>query len=179
MKAWQLSCALLASIVLPATINADDVRANFVGSNSCASELKLAATRYGIRLDSSQNAYLMAYRLKSANILAILQYEKNDQACGIIRDVAQSRDHDSSFIWECRSPRMRSDVVVGTWPAKHPSVTGPAVEAWRINLKALKFEPVRVPVNCEAGNYRGNDEKESLADWARERAARNPAKSPH
>jgi hypothetical protein len=178
MKAWRLSSALFVLLVLPATLNAD-VAASFVGRNSCDPELKLATTRYGIRLDSSQNAYLMAYRLKAANILAIVQYEKKDETCGIIRDVVQSRDNDSSFVWECHSPKVRSDVVVGTWPAKHPSVTGPAVEAWQINLKTLKFEPMRGPVKCEAGNYRGNDEGDSLADWARERAARHSANSPH
>jgi hypothetical protein len=51
----------------------DDVRFSLVGKNSCAPELKLATTRYGIRLDSSQNAYLMAYRLKAADILTIVQ----------------------------------------------------------------------------------------------------------
>jgi hypothetical protein len=157
----------------------DDVRLGFLGKNSCAPEFKLATTRYGIRLDSRQNAHLMAYRLKAANILTIVQYEKDDQHCGVIRDVVQSRDHDSSFVWECRSPNMRSDVVVGTWPAKHPSVTGAAVETWRIDLKALKFEKVHAHVNCEAGNYAGNDEGDSLADWVRERAASHRAKSPN
>jgi hypothetical protein len=157
----------------------DDVRFSFVGKNSCAPELKLATTRYGIRLDSSQNAYLMAYRLKAANILTIVQYEKDDQRCGVIRDVVQSRACDSSFIWECRSPKMRSEVIVGTWPAKHPSVTGPAVQAWRIKLKVLKFEEVQSHVNCEAGNYAGNDEGDSLVDWVRERAASHRAKSPN
>jgi hypothetical protein len=157
----------------------DDVRFSFVGKNSCVPELKLATTRYGIRLDSRQNAYLMAYRLKTANILTIVQYEKDDHNCGVIRDVVQSRDHDSYFVWECRSPNMRSDVIVGTWPAKQPSVTGPAVEAWRINLKALKFEDAQAHVNCEGGNYTGNDEGDSLADWVRERAANHRAKSPN
>jgi hypothetical protein len=149
----------------------DDVRFSLIGKNSCATELKLATTRYGIRLDSSQNAYLMAYRLKAANILTIVQYGKDNQKCGVIRDVVQSRDHDSSFVWECRSPNMRSDVIVGTWPAKHRSVTGPAIEAWRINLRALRFDEVQAHVNCEAGNYAGPDEGDSLADWVREKAA--------
>ena len=85
----------------------------------------------------------MAYRLKAPNILTIVQYEKADQNCGVIRDVVQSRDHDRSFVWECSSRNMRSEVIVGTWPAKHSSVKGPAVEAWRIKLKALKFEEVQ------------------------------------
>ncbi|MGD0162043.1 MAG: hypothetical protein ABSB39_06190 [Candidatus Sulfotelmatobacter sp.] len=144
---------------------------SYVGKNSCAPELKLAITRYGICLDSSQNAYLMAYRLKAANILTIVQYEKGARSCGVIRDVVQSRDRDSSFVWECRSSSMPSDVIVGTWPTKHPSIKGPAVEAWRINLKALKFEEVQAHVNCEAGNYTGTDEGDSLADWVIERQA--------
>jgi hypothetical protein len=177
-----LAMILSASTYLTSQVANDkreDARSSFVGRNSCAPELKFARTRYGIRLDSNHNAYLMAYRLKAANILTIVQYEKDDQNYGVIHDVVQSRDHDSSFVWECRSPNMRSDVIVGTWPAKHPSVTGPAVEAWRINLKALKFEEVQAHVNCEARNHAGNDEGDSLADWVRQRAASHHAKSPN
>ena len=171
--------ALITVLLVSATVKADDARLTFLGKSSCDPEFKMVTTRYGIRLDSSQNAYLMAYRLKSANILTIVKYENDNQGCGVIRDVVQSRDHDSSFVWECRSLKMRSDVIVGTWPAKHPSVTGPAVEAWRINLKALKFEEVQTRVNCEAGNYAGNDQGDSLADWVRERAADHHTKSPN
>jgi hypothetical protein len=173
---------LLASTYLTSQVANDkreDVRSNFVGKDSCAPELNHVTTRYGIRLDSKQNAYLMAYRLKAANILTIVQYEKDDQNCGLIRDVVQSRDHHSSFVWDCRSRNMRSDVIVGTWPEKHPKVTGPPVEAWQINLKALKFEEVQAHVKCEAGNYAGNDEGGSLADWVRQRAATHHAKSPN
>jgi hypothetical protein len=175
MLAIVLSAAAYLSSQV-ANNNPEDVRFSFVGKNSCAPELKLVTTRYGIRLDSSQNAYLMAYRLKAANILTIVEYQKDNLNCGVIRDAVQSRDHDSSFVWECRSPNTHSEVIVGTWPAKHPSVTGPAVEAWRINLKALTFEEVPTHVNCEVGNYAGSDKGESLADWVRQRPAR---KSPN
>ncbi len=44
----------------------------------------------------------------------------------------------SSFVWECRSPNMGSDVIVGTWPAKHARIKGPAVEGWRIRTMAFR-----------------------------------------
>jgi hypothetical protein len=170
---FSLAMALAISGYLISQVASDqpNVAQSLVGENSCAPELKLAITRYGIRLDSSQNAYLMAYRLKATNILTILQYEKDARNCGVIRDVIQSRDRDSSFVWECRSSSMPSDVLVGTWSTEHSSIKGRAVEAWRINLKALKFEEVQAHVNCEAGNNAGTDEGDSLADWVIERQA--------
>ncbi|HEX4486018.1 MAG TPA: hypothetical protein VH088_07115, partial [Terriglobales bacterium] len=108
MKAWQLSSDLFILLVSLATLKAD-VAANFVGRNSCSPEFRHSAR---IRLDSSQKAYLMAKRLKAANILAIVQYEKKDETCGIIRDVVQSRDNDNSFVWKCYSQKARSAVVV-------------------------------------------------------------------
>ena len=44
------------SISQAANDKPDEVRFSLVGKNSCAPELKSATTRYGIRLDSSQNA---------------------------------------------------------------------------------------------------------------------------
>ena len=68
MRASQLPSALVTLLLVSAAVSADNVRLSFLGKNSCAPEFKLATTRYGIRLDSSQNAYLKTYRLKAANI---------------------------------------------------------------------------------------------------------------
>jgi hypothetical protein len=150
-------------------VNADR---KYVGKSDCTPELKSAPGHYGIRLDGHQRAYLTAYNLKEAHILTIVQYKDDHDQCGVIRDVVQSHEKDDSFVWECVDSKIPADVVVGTWPAKHPTVSGPAIEAWRIDMKELKFHPLPNPVNCNAGNYAGADEGDSLADWARKRAAK-------
>lgn len=162
---------ILASIV---ATSQTDVEQKYVGKSKCLPELKSAREHYGIRLDKSQNAYLAAFRLKDQKILAIVQLMDASDRCGVIRDVIQAQDVDSSFVWQCHDKKAPSDVVVGTWPAKHPKTSGPAVEAWRIDLKQLKFAPVQgVPVSCVAGYYAGSDEGDDLASWAKKRAAKH------
>jgi hypothetical protein len=174
LKKWLSTCVVLG--ILTGPTRADDLSLKYVGKSDCTPELKSALGRYGIRLDGTQRAYLTAYDLKEAHILTIVQHKDDHNQCGVIRDVVQSHEKDSSFVWECLDPRLPSDVVVGTWPAKHPRATGPAVEAWRIDLKELRFHALPNPVNCKAGSYAGSDEGDSLADWARKRAANHSHK---
>jgi hypothetical protein len=172
MKACLAIC--MGMLVVGTTVSADDLRGKYVGKTDCTQELRSAVGRYGIRLDSTQEVYLSAYPLKEAHILTIVQYGHG--SCGVIRDIVQSQDADSSFVWQCVDPKSPADIVVGTWPAKHPTATGPAVEAWIIDLKHLKFAPLVRRVTCSAGNYAGSDEGDSLADWARKRALKSCTK---
>jgi len=149
IRTWLFVCVVL--MIIETTMSADDLRAKYVGKTDRTQDLKSAAGRYGIRLDSTQKAYLSAYELRQAHILTIVQYEHDHDSCGVIRDVVQSHGDDSSFVWECVDPKNPSEIVVGTWPAKHPGVTGPAVEAWSIDVTHLHFEPIRNGVNCDAG----------------------------
>src|SRR5215469_1563602 len=113
----------------------NDIRTKYVGQSNCLPELK-SADHYGIRLDKSQMAYLDAYQWDGKNTLAIVQHNQSDDSCGTIRDIVQSRDPHSSFIFECKD--NSADVVVGAWPETHQSASGLATEAWKIDLKDLK-----------------------------------------
>jgi hypothetical protein len=168
---------LLAGFVLVAgAVSQDRSQQRYVGKSKCLPELKAATEHYGIRLDKSQEAYLAAYRLKDGNILTIIQSTGENDQCGVIKDVVQSRDSESSFVWECRNRAAPSNVVVGTWPAKHPRVSGPASEAWRIDLKLLKFVPLQGgTVTCRAGDYAGSDKGDDLVSWVKRRASRRRA----
>ena len=66
-------------------------------------------------------------------------------------------------------------MVVGTWPAKHPEVSGLAVEAWRIDMKQLRFVPAHGRVTCKAADYAGSDEGGDLASWAKKRSVKAAA----
>ena len=151
--------------------NATDLRQKYVGQSGCAPEFKSAQNRYGIRLDKNTGTRLEAYEFKARTILVLVQHGSDTDACGIIRDVVQSEPTDTSFMFGCRDKRNPSGVVVGTWPREHPSVSGRAREAWRIDLKELGFHRLDVPVECYAKSYAGTDNGDDLAKLARRRAS--------
>ena len=116
------------------------------------------------------------YKFKDAEIVTIVQYLDDNgtdrKGCGVIRDVAQVQDKDGSVVWECLDRRTPTEVVIGTWPAKHSRPFGAATEAWRVDLKELRFFPVgQAPkfVHCRPEDGSGNDEGDGLSDWARKR----------
>jgi hypothetical protein len=100
--------------------------------------------------------------MDNRNILFIVQFANDGDQCGVVRDVVQPKDTLSSFIWDCVDYRSPDDVVVGTWPSRHPSVSGPAVEAWRIDLGGLKFVPIHGRIGCYNPSYAGSDDGDDL-----------------
>jgi hypothetical protein len=66
---------------------------------------------------------------------------------------------------------------VGTWPKGFDKSAGPAIEAWKIDLKKLQFSPVQARVRCANQSYEGNDEGDDLAIWAKKRAAKRASAS--
>jgi hypothetical protein len=166
-----MACFIIL-LVVPCTKAANKPE-KYVGRSGCAPELDSSPGRHGIRLDGSKRAYLEAYVFKHETILVIVQHRTDTDQCGIVRDAIKSQHTDNSFVFECVDEKDLSAVVVGTWPAEHPIVSGPAVEAWKIDLKGLKFVRVNVPVACNAGNYAGADEGDDLVSWARKRAAKH------
>lgn len=153
-------------------VNASGQRDKFVGKSGCVSELNSPQGHYGIRLDKTQRARLEAHVFENESILTIVQYSSDSDKCGTVRDVIRSRPAGSSFVWQCVDRHEPSEVVVGTWLPKHAGVSGPAEEAWRIDLKKLRFVRLHVPVTCDAGNYAGFDKGEDLVDWARKRSTK-------
>jgi len=109
---------------------------------------------------------------KGKTILVIVQRRSETDKCGTVRDVVESKPTDTSFVFDCVDKKNPASVVVGTWPAKHPGVSGPAVEAWRIDLEDLRFTRLIAPVTCKAGNYAGSDEGDDLSSWTKKRVAR-------
>lgn len=160
---------------------ARDAWKSYIGKRNCIPELSSPVNRYGVGLDRDQKAYLIAYKFKDSEIVVVVQYGddygKDGKRCGTIRDVASVADKNSSVVRECSDRRMPTEVVVGTWPAKHSKPFGAATEAWRVDLKQLKFIPVEQPpkfVYCHPEDGKGNDEGDGLFDWAKKRAAKHP-----
>lgn len=163
-----LGCLIVFLSVV--SFGAATLQQRYVGRSGCDTEFKSSLNDYGIRLDSRQRTRLEAHAFKSKAVLAIVQYSSDSDQCGIVRDAVQSRRPGSSFVWQCVDKRFPHAVVVGTWPAEHSGVSGPASEAWRIDLKDLRFVHLNGPVICKAGNYAGADHGEDLATWARARS---------
>ena len=125
------------------------------------------------RLDRNQNAYLAAHTVDKTNILLIVQYGNAGDKCGVIRDLISSDDSDRYFEFECTDPREPSAVVVGTWPKRNNAVRGPAGDAWRIDLRSLKFVPLQRKATCVRRSLDGTDDGEDLAIWALRRGKAN------
>lgn len=149
----------------------------YVGQSGCAVEFKSSISDYGIRLDQSQRARLEAHVFESKTILTIVQYSSDSDKCGIVRDVIEAQGPDRAFVWDCVDKQHPRTVVVGRWPVEHTGLSSPALEAWRIDLKQLKFVRLHVPVMCTARSYAGSDRGGDLATWARKRAAKHETKS--
>jgi hypothetical protein len=159
-------------LVLLSCVKASGQRDKYVGKSGCASELNSPKGHSGIRLDKTQRARLEAHVFENESVLTIVQYSSDADKCGIVRDVVRTRPAGNSFVWECTDRNFPSAVVVGTWPPNFMGVFGPALEAWRIDLKKLRFVRLDVPVTCDAGNYAGPDEGDDLVGWARKRSAK-------
>jgi hypothetical protein len=165
-------------ILAVAATGAEDLSKKYVGKSDCVPELSTASHKYGVRLDRTQVAYLSSYTLKDEDMLTIVQYGQEGDKCGVIRDVILAQHKDDSFVWECVNRRSPSAVVVGTWPAEHPKPRGPAVEAWRIDLKELKFirvEQASRLVYCRLERGGGNDDGLGLSDYAKKRTGKYPS----
>ena len=169
-------CVVILLILVGRRASAEDAWRTYIGKSNCIPELSSPINRYGVRLDRAQKAYLIVYKFKDSEIAVIVQYQDdgNDRKrCGVIRDVTRVREKDSSVVWECSDRRMPAEIVIGTWPAKHPKPFGVATDAWRVDLKELKFIPIdQAPkfVFCHPKDGRGNDAGDGLSDLAKKKA---------
>jgi hypothetical protein len=163
----------LIAVGVPSRVNSQDLKRQFVGTSGCNPEFRRGPGTYGTRLDSRQRAYLKAYSVDDHNILLIVQYSDDKDQCGIVRDVVRPTDASAIFVWDCTDSRAPHDVAVGTWPARYPSPYGPAIVAWRINLRELKFIsiPGTVAVLCTSAPG-PEDESPDLLDFAKKRQAK-------
>jgi hypothetical protein len=160
---------LLALFVLLPVARGQDARQTYVGGSGCKDAFRRGLDISEARLDKSQRAYLKVYTLDGRKTLLIVQYEDGHDQCGIVRDLVQMKDKHTALVWNCTNPKAPKDVVVGTWPTRHPSASGRALEAWRIDLRQLRFSTVSEPVVCVSGPGAGADTGGDLSDMAKAR----------
>jgi hypothetical protein len=169
--------AFLLSLLFALLSTAADFH-QYVRKSSCSPGLERGVGGYGIRLDKSQITMLEARTSNGNKILMIVQYAKERDECGVVRDIVQARDDKVHFVFECVNPKSPSAVAVGTWPDGFSLTLGPALEAWQIELNALKFVPLIGRVTCTLRSYAGNDDGSDLVKRAKQRAAKKRLKQP-
>jgi hypothetical protein len=176
-KAVQRTCTgLIVFAFLTVFAFSQDGKQEYVGKSGCLPTLGWAPGSYSIRLDNNRRTSLRAYTVHRHNLLFIVQYTSDQDRCGIVRDVVRPKDATSSFIWDCMDPTNPGTVAVGTWPSRHPAVSGPAVEAWGIDPDRQKFVPFHAPVKCFNGFGAGADDGSDLITLARKRDASDEGK---
>ena len=146
------------------------LRQRFVYWSGCRPEL--INDPRGARLDGRKRTYLRAYRVDGKDTLFIVQYENENDHCGIVRDVIQAKRSANVFIWDCVDPEDPSAVVVGTWPSNRGHISGRSIEAWRVDLDKLEFVPIAARLEFTPVRRAGPDEGSDLAGDARKRAGR-------
>lgn len=160
-------------VVFTATIaRSDTLRQKYVGSGGCKSELKIDPR--GIRLDRSRKTYLRAYTLDGKDTLLIVQYNNDHDQCGVVRDVIQPKDTTNTLVWDCMDPKNPSAVVVGAWHLNEGRISGPSLEAWRVNLAKLQFVPIAARVSWVSVSGAGADDGSDLAGRSRKRTKGRP-----
>ncbi len=170
MVARQILLFLSLAVPSLAAGQSGDLRTKYVGQSSCKPELQ--SDRFEIRLDKKQNAHLVTRRLEGKAIAMIVQYKSESDECGVVRDIVQSKASDVSFEPECVDPAVSTAVAIGTRETSASTVSGYAIEAWRIDLQDLKFIRVRGKVECTTRSYSGSDAGEDLATWAKQRVVK-------
>lgn len=125
---------------------------------------------YGVRLDKKQVARLEARTIKGKKALMIVQYRKEWDGCGIVKDIVQAARDDTDFIFECMDDKNPRAVVVSAW--RTPKISGRSLESWQVNLDGLTFVPLHRSLKFVPQNMAGNDDGSDLVDWARGRTGR-------
>ena len=171
MRTWLL-LSVLSLILIAIGARGDDLQNKYVVKSSCKQELWGPLGNYGMRLDKTQNAYLAAHTVQGQNILMIVRYAREGDECGTIRDVVGSKDVQNRFEFLCVDCSAPSVVVVGTSPEKNNASSATAVQAWKIDLKELKFASVGKKVTCIRPNYTGSDKGYDLVTWGRKGIAK-------
>ena len=163
-----LGLGLGLCLVVGTLARAVDLRETYVGKSSCSVGLRWGVGSFGTRLDKKHIARLEARATEGGEILMIIQYQKERDDCGIVKDIIQSKDADAFFVFDCITARNPGAVVVGTW--RDRNVSGPSLESWRVELDGLKFVPIAGPVSYVPRRSTGNDDGSDLASWARQRS---------
>jgi hypothetical protein len=143
------------------------IQTRLVGSSSCTQELEHG--RFSVRLDKSQNAFIVTATTGGKHTAAIVQYSSAKDNCGVVRDVVQSERKSAYFELECSAAVAPTDVAVGIRNLSESGRKGYSLEGWRVDLKRLRFVRVGGKVFCTPSSYAGNDDGDDLATWAMQR----------
>ena len=102
----------------------------------------------------------------------IVQYKKEWDDCGTVRDIIETKNTATSFLFECVDDKDPGAVVVGTW--KTPKVSGRSLQSWRVDLHNLRFVPIEHSLRFVPQKLAGNDDESDLAGWAKRRPRKTP-----
>ena len=170
-------CGFLALLASQLTLaQTQDLKA-YVDKSSCSPGLEKGVGSYGIRLDKKQVARLEARTINSKKALMIVQYQKEWDECGVVKDIVEAGRDDTDFIFESVDDKDPGAIVVGTW--RTPRIAGRSLESWRIKLDSLMFVRISRSLRYVPQTLEGNDDGSDLVDWARKRVSKGVPQANH
>ena len=90
-------CSTVLLVVVPLACATTEIEHAYVGKSSCSAGLQWGTGSYGIRLDKAQMARLEARSSSGKKLLMIVQYKKEWDDCGTVRDIIETKNTATSF----------------------------------------------------------------------------------
>lgn len=170
VKKVNIVFGLLLMLTAAASAKAQESNRKYIGRSGCDKQFDYR-TRFGIRLDKSQNTYLDYREIGKVGVLLLLQFKREDSQCGVIQDAIEIRDLSKTFQFDCVDHKHLGEIVVGLTKVLNGDDVATTSNAWRIDLRERKFNAIREKVQCMNGNYSGDDDGNDLADTAARRVS--------
>ena len=168
MKRFRVVIGALALLTMGTCVRSQDLKQKYVGKSGCTEGIR--GRQYGARLDKTQNTYLEARVLPTVKVLLIIQFQDASDRCGLIRDIVENHRIAADFEFACVDNHRPSEIVIGTRDSDDEKITGPAIQAWLIDLKNQSFVLTRDRVTCSRENDAGSDDGSDLVDAAKKHA---------
>jgi hypothetical protein len=103
----------------------------------------------------------------------IVQQSTDAARCGVIRDLIRLTDTAKNFEFRCFDQHAPNTVVIGTAVRRESIRLTTAIDAWKIDLKELKFVATHEKAVCSPDGLAGEDggDNGDMVDEAKSYAA--------
>jgi hypothetical protein len=169
----EFACLILLCGQEPEKPNQD--LAAFIGSDACRTELQGSGAGFGMALDRNQRAFVETRQLNGKPTLLLIQYAKDGDRCGTLRDIVVAPDPKDVFELDCVDQTNAKHVVVGVHQGPEGARHWKASKSWVVDFEKLKLSPTNESVTCLNYDYSGGDDGSDI----RTRAAARAKKKAH
>jgi hypothetical protein len=145
---------------------------SFIGTDACRSELRGNGTEFGLALDRKQRAFVEVRQLNGKPAAIVVQYAKDDDRCGKVRDIVAAPSPKDVFEFECIDHTDVKRVATGIHQGSPGAKRWKASKAWVVDFDKLRLLPTNDSVTWLNYDYSGPDDGSDMRMRAAARAER-------